>query len=556
MGSLVFWILFWVLVIVAVIIGFRNNKEKKNNRILKIRESFGTYTREKSHLSCDFSRIKGLLEYEKEYSSTDFFTEDSNFCDLNLDSFFDLFNRCFSTPGEEYLYYKLKSLNQDPLQSSYEREVIDNLLNDEDLRIKCAICLDELGKLKNHDAFSLISSLREAKSENNFKHILFDILFLLSIGVIFISPGIGFIFLLVMLFINISTYFSGRRKMEEGIFGFGYSLRLIKTAVILSGYLEYYDFGELEKLRGIISNSFLIGRTEGTTSNPLTIILDYIKLIFHIDIICYNNRLRKLSESCDEICSLFVRVGRIDCAITMASLIKSMDLRICTPKFVNISEGFNIEGMYHPLNRKPVSNDICCKKGIILTGSNASGKSTFLKCCGMNTIFAQNFGFAFASSYTAPVVRLYSSMALSDNILGEESYYVVEAKSLKKICDASEKFDNIFCLVDEVLRGTNTIERISASSEILKVLGSRCICFAATHDAELTLLVEDYFDKYYFTEDIEDDKLVFRYKIHKGVAGEGNAVKLLKMLGYSSDITENAKRLAGTFKTTGKWEKI
>ena len=140
------------------------------------------------------------------------------------------------------------------------------------------------------------------------------------------------------------------------------------------------------------------------------------------------------------------------------------------------------------------------------------------------------------------------------DIFSKESYYIVEIKSLKRIADRLNDKIPMLCFVDEVLRGTNTLERIAASAEILSDFASRnAICFAATHDIELTHILEEQYSNYHFQEYVEDDKVLFDYKLYKGRAVSKNAIKLLKMLGYADRITNRAKERAKRFEETGEW---
>ena len=104
-------------------------------------------------------------------------------------------------------------------------------------------------------------------------------------------------------------------------------------------------------------------------------------------------------------------------------------------------------------------------------------------------------------------------MALRDDLATSSSYFMVEIKSLKRIIDAGkEKKHPVMCFVDEVLRGTNTVERIAASTEILKSLAEDHIfSFAATHDVELTKLLEDAYENYHFEERIENNAVSYTH---------------------------------------------
>ena len=108
--------------------------------------------------------------------------------------------------------------------------------------------------------------------------------------------------------------------------------------------------------------------------------------------------------------------------------------------------------------------------------------------------------------------------------------------------------------MDELRRGTNTVERIAASTQILKSLqGSRIICFAATHDIELTRLLEEEYDNYHFSEEVRDGDVMFDYKLQCGRATTRNAIRLLELMGYDKAIIDKAYRQAETFMETGEW---
>ena len=148
-------------------------------------------------------------------------------------------------------------------------------------------------------------------------------------------------------------------------------------------------------------------------------------------------------------------------------------------------------------------------------------------------------------------------MALRDSIFSNESYYIVEIKSLKRILDHVNDDIPMLCFIDEVLRGTNTLERIAASSRILYSLsGQNAMVFAATHDIELTHILESEFSNYHFQERIEGNQVLFDYKLYQGKAVSKNAIKLLDMLGYPGDITSSAKQAAEDFLTDGEWKDL
>ena len=146
-------------------------------------------------------------------------------------------------------------------------------------------------------------------------------------------------------------------------------------------------------------------------------------------------------------------------------------------------------------------------------------------------------------------------MAWKDNIQGSESYFIVEIKSLKRILDAvNQDKTPVLCFVDEVLRGTNTVERIAASSRILQSFAdSGVMCFAATHDIELTHMLEHLYSTYHFKEDVKDNDVIFNYRLYEGRAVSRNAIKLLGVLGYDENVITKADETAKRFLDTGVW---
>jgi DNA mismatch repair ATPase MutS len=290
------------------------------------------------------------------------------------------------------------------------------------------------------------------------------------------------------------------------------------------------------------------------SGNPIEALVDFLRMATHIDIIKFNQMYVQIMAHKDSLDAILTITGRLETYISIACYRESVKDNYCLPIF----EGNNYvaKDLYHPLIENAVANDLNADRGVLITGSNASGKSTFLKTCALNALLAQSIHTVLAKEYKAPLYRIYSSMALKDDIFEGDSYYIVEIKSIKRILDASKEEGNpVLCFVDEVLRGTNTVERIAASTEILKnFAGKNIMCLAATHDIELTSLLKDYFGIYHFEGEITDNDVHFDYKIKSGPATTRNAIKLLNVLGYDENIVDNAQSLAEKFLSTGHWD--
>ncbi|MBP5383908.1 MAG: hypothetical protein J6Y57_02925, partial [Lachnospiraceae bacterium] len=115
----------------------------------------------------------------------------------------------------------------------------------------------------------------------------------------------------------------------------------------------------------------------------------------------------------------------------------------------------------------------------------------------------------------------------------------------------------VLCFIDEVLRGTNTVERIAASSRILSELNKKnAICFAATHDMELTQILQNEFTNYHFDEEVHDRDVTFSYRLKEGGSDTRNAILLLSLIGFDEKVVKEAESAADHFTQTRQWGTI
>jgi len=436
---------------------------------------------------------------------------------------------------------------------------------------KISSYLVKIGKLSKYSFSDTLKEFSESDRESNIRHYLVDLLILLAFALIFVYPGPGVVAFLILVAYSVSEYFKKKNMIAARLYVFSYIIKMLKcktpendslkTCKILSERLNRIN--EIKHLfRPFMAGTFLISESARTNSNPLGIVFDYLRMIFHVDIIKYNSMIGFIQEHADSAYELYDLIGELDCAITVnrakSELSEYNNGRICNADLSD-REDYCVSDIYHPLIENAVVNSFSGNKNVLITGCNASGKSTFLKTITVNAIIAQSFGFAFSESYMAPFYRIYSSMSLRDDIDAGESYFMAEIKSIKRIIDAATGDDDsrILCVIDEVLRGTNTVERIAASAEILKCLSNdRVLCFAATHDIELTELLKNEYDNYHFSEELTDDDVRFSYLIEKGPARSRNAIRLLSLLGYDDKIVKSAEKRADAFINSGKWNMV
>ena len=302
----------------------------------------------------------------------------------------------------------------------------------------------------------------------------------------------------------------------------------------------------------IRKNSYLVMSPGRLGGEGLELILDYLRMCFHLDIIKFNKMLLQLQKYETEIWKIYEIMGKTDACIAITCY-RAFLPENCNPKFQEIPKIIMEDG-YHPLIENAVANSLDMKRNVLLTGSNASGKSTFLKTVGVNVLLAQTIHTCMAKNFVMPFCKLYTSMSLKDSIALKESYYMAEIKAMKRILDSASKENMVVCMVDEVLRGTNTVERIAASTQILKSLTKEnVLCMAATHDVELTRTLEKEYDNYHFEESMDQDDVRFSYCLKKGRANSSNAINLLEHLGYDDNLVIKAREMVNRFEQQGEW---
>ena len=174
---------------------------------------------------------------------------------------------------------------------------------------------------------------------------------------------------------------------------------------------------------------------------------------------------------------------------------------------------------------------------LLLTGSNMSGKTTFIRTIAINSILAQAFNICFAERYQAPFFKVFTSIRIADDITDNTSYYLEEVLSIKKALEASEEKAPYLFVLDEIFKGTNTIERVSGGKAILSYLNKGPhMVMVSTHDIELTeLLSEESYELFHFTEQIDKENLIFDHKLKKGKLKTRNAIRILEMYDYPKE---------------------
>ncbi len=274
---------------------------------------------------------------------------------------------------------------------------------------------------------------------------------------------------------------------------------------------------------------------------------ELVKIFFNLEYIIFYSFIDSISKERESIDKLFCFIGEIDSAISVASL-KAGNPLVCTPVFSQ-EKRLLADELVHPLIENCVSNNVDLDgKSMLLTGSNMSGKTTFIRTVAINALLAQTLNVVFATKYTAPFFKIYTSIRITDDLLDDTSYYLEEVNTIKQLIDASEDKTPCLFILDEIFKGTNTVERISGGKAILSYLNKRNhFVFVSTHDIELTELLEkEGYALYHFTEQVTNYDLDFDHKLKMGPLTTRNAIKILELHDYPKDIIAEAERVVKT----------
>ncbi|WP_346873959.1 MutS-related protein [Clostridium sp. UBA5988] len=489
----------------------------------------------------NFKSIRRLFDIRPK---TEYFLDEQSFNDLDMNRVYEKFDRTYSSAGESALYSMIRNIIIDEKELNRRNNIISFFKDNEDKKCQVQMHFFNMG-FDNKDCF--IEMLETYLKVNKSKYYLYTFLgkflpiLIILISIITKNPKYMFGFAII-LWVNAFINMAEAKNIKDK------GLLYLRKIIVAAKKLKNLNISELKdyklQITNILNNIKSIDR--GTRLVGFTTMFEgffeFISVPLLLEEAAYYKLSSELKEKKNYLLDLYYIIGEIEALASVASYQSGLDTPYTKPNFyqelkLNISDGI------HPLVKNPVANSININKhGIILTGTNMSGKSTFLRMLGINIVFAQSFNFVLAENYEASFFNVVSSISPSDDVNTGKSYYMAEAESILRIIKATEKPLPIFCAIDEIFRGTNPVERIASSAEILKYINSKkAISIVATHDRELADILKDYYDFFYFSEDVNSSEgLSFDYKLKQGVSQTKNAIKLLKYIGYPDEIIENS----------------
>jgi len=542
--------LYWLLVIGAILVVvfvFAYNKRQKTKKIklADIREKWGKPTNEQRSFNLVDIYLRAQTEPVKITPGT---AED-----LDLEAVFSYIDRTNSKPGQQYLYKKL----HDP-ETSAEKllemdEKVAALAKDRAAQENIEL---QLSRLNSNNAYYLpelfVNEHRPLFSPFLTFYIQVSGILVITLFVLLLQTPNQFYFLVLMgmLIANLILHYKNKGKILLYTHSLPQLLVLNKVAKWLFknvGTMGNQNIeGNLSKVDKLNGSLYFVNFENGVSSDPTDIIstiFELIKTLLLLESMMFINSIKRVNKYRAEIGEIYRYVGEIDMLIAIDSVRAGMPY-YSKPVFT-ADDQLDITALYHPLVKDCVANSMrsSADRGVLVTGSNMSGKTTFIRAVAINTLLAQTIYTCCAREYKAPLLNIHTSIRVSDAIDEQKSYFQAEALSVLDIvsrCGINEPVKSLV-IIDEIFRGTNTIERIAAAKAVLAYLtANRNFVFVSTHDLELAELLGDEYAIYSFEELMTDKRLVFDYKIKQGLLKNKNGIAILEGLGYPASVVKDA----------------
>lgn len=322
-------------------------------------------------------------------------------------------------------------------------------------------------------------------------------------------------------------------KSFSGVFNYLCDLKL-SSSPALNEELKIFTENK-SSIKSVFKNLKNITSVLELRGNPF--IWFPIILIFPVDLLLIS-KLDNYREALKEVYPQSVeKYNKLAANISLA-LFKLNNPDYCTPELVEENDTLlETEGIGHPLIQKneKVVNSYSIKQENsidIITGSNMSGKSTFLRTIGINLILAYAGSSVNAERFMLTNLNLFTCINVSDSVVDGISYFYSEVKRLNELLKLKESLDeNIFVLIDEIFKGTNNKERLEGSQLFIEnIIGQNIFGLISTHDLELAKLENKYPDirNYHFKDSVKNNNMEFEYKLLEGVCPTTNALKIIR----------------------------
>lgn len=490
-------------------------------------------------------RING--EWECFYNGSEF-TNNQDHLSEDLDIFgnhslYQLINASFTLLGKERLSRLLKLDSTDLKEIQSRQESVVELSQNEDF----VLLLQTYGELMNNNKIdnNMISSL--CFSRRMTSQLIFILPLITLTGMIlsllhlfkpysFLICEIGVVLQLALSFLMLhrsNEMFEPITHLHSVLNEYFNIFQLIENHHFSSMYLKNLQNQLLNPLASTkgIKDLYKIAQKVSYRKNIFAFIL--LNGFLSFDVLLQYQYQNWLQMYGDYIQKWFDALADLEACMSL-SILKIDEFNVSIP-CVRRNTDFSFKNLRHPLISQDhvIGNDFVLKKNInVITGSNMSGKTTFMRTIALNLVLAYAGGYVFAQEMNCSLMKIYTSMRVKDDVEGGISTFYGELLRIKEMIDESQKGENMICFIDEIFKGTNSLDRIAGAKATIEQLSlSHCITFITTHDFELCQFNDLSIQNYHFDEHYKNNKIYFDYLIKEGQSKSTNGQFLLKQLG-------------------------
>ena len=502
----------------------------------------------------DLAKIKCYFENNNASKAYQVLTEQT--CtDLDFDEFFIRINKTSSCVGQQYLYDRLRRIPHESEMAGCDN-LIQYLINNTEFTERCR---KHLSGLAHHDAYYICSLFHDRYPTLSrmmtliirilqFMPLLFTTIFIIFPKTVWLLLIVGF------LITNMVFHYRNKQILFVYLYSIPQFLKLVPIARKLSFETAFDKIhpdikGRLQSLQPLVRQLSRF-KFDVKLENDYVALVWGLKELVNIFFLSEPNFLFRSFQLMDvkrmDIEAVFNYVGHIDMLLSTSHLQKNIPY-YCKPQWTDA--GLQMTDIYHPLIEQCIPNTLnTVGKSVLLTGSNMSGKSTFIRTVSLNMLSAQTLDMCFARSFSGQRMKIHSAINLHDSLSESQSFYMKEVLTVKDMLEESCQCGCNLFVLDEIYKGTNTLERIAAGKAVLSALAENGnMVFASTHDIELADLLAEEYELYHFCEQIEQTSLHFDYLLKRGKLRHRNAIKLLEIEGYPKSVIAEANSIVEKF---------
>lgn len=400
---------FLAAIILVFIVVAESIKRRRN--IKKLRTELINNWGKKPSVKYYDNDLKSIASFfnnrRQQFKDTGFMIDDITWNDLDMDNVFKRINYTLSTVGEEYLYCLLREpvFDEDILKE--RNRLINFFQNNPKERLELQYQLARLGKIRFADITDFLYSNEKPSPLKGRYYKLLAAAFLVSPFFTIFNATFGITVLVALLAINMTVYYRTKREIEKNLQSLGYIVNMTVYARKISN-LGMEEISSYREILGACSGKVINTAFKSFYQffrHTQDLFIEYIKTIFLGELIAYESLLNNIYRHRTELLKVYETLGLLDSALAIASYRDNLDYY--TIPVLNKASGsknckqegsahqkdsvhIDFKDIYHPLIDEPVANSASIYRDVLITGSNASGKSTFLKTAAINAIFAQS----------------------------------------------------------------------------------------------------------------------------------------------------------------------